>query len=99
MGQQAELQTLLKSLADTVYFQPPPNTQMSYPAIVYELDAIDTTFANNLPYNRTKRYQVTIMDTDPEGVTSDKVGALPMSSFARRFVADGIVHDVYRLYF
>ena len=32
------------------YFQPPASVKMKYPAIVYELDDIDTKHANNSIY-------------------------------------------------
>lgn len=72
---------------------------MKYPAIVYSLDAAETNFAGNMPYARTKRYQVTVMDRDPDSEIPDKIAALPMCLFERHFVADGVHQDVFTLYF
>ena len=101
MAPRLELQALLKTVlgSDHVYFQPPPNVQMQYPAIVYKLDEIDTKFANNKPYSRAKRYQVTVIDPSPDSPIFDKVGELPTSSFERAFPADNLNHQVYNLYF
>lgn len=101
MGRRIELQALLETLlgSQNVYFQPPPSVMMKYPAIVYNLDAIDTEFADNSPYNRTKRYQVTVMDRNPDSAIPDKIGALPMCLFSRHFVVDNLNHDVFTLYF
>lgn len=96
-----ELQTLLEELAEgkKVYFQPDETTKMVYPCIVYERDYRATEFAGNMPYSSTKRYQVTIIDRDPDSVIPEKVAALPMSTFSRHFKEDGLNHDIYTLYY
>jgi len=72
---------------------------MKYPCIVYNRDFADTQFAGNNPYNYVKRYQVTVIDRDPDSVIPDKVAALPMCLFNRFFVANNLNHDVFNLYF
>lgn len=101
MGQRAQLQSLLESLfgLPNVYFQPPPNVQIVYPAIVYARDYAVSEFAGNRPYRHTRRYQVTVIDRDPENPVLDKIADLPMCTFSRHFVADNLNHDVYSLYF
>lgn len=101
MGQRLQLQSLLEALlgSNQVYFQPPSNVQMSYPAIVYARDTEDTKFADNVPYRRTKRYTVTVIETDIDSPIPDKVAELPRCSFSRHFVVDTLYHDVYNLYF
>lgn len=101
MGQRLQLQALLELILGSrnVYFQPPANVQMNYPAFVYARDDVDTTFADNRPYRHTKRYTVTYIDRNPDSSIPDKVAALPLCSFSRHFVADGLNHDVYTLYF
>lgn len=101
MGQRLQLQTLLEEIKgdDQVYFQPPENVQMVYPCIVYSRDNADTKFAGNNPYKHTKRYQVIVIDRNPDSDIPDKIAALPMCTFSRFFVADNLNHDVYILYF
>jgi|SRR5689334_14483325 len=94
-----DLQTLLKTLCDNVYFQPPPSVQMSFPAIVYRRSDIKTEFADNSPYKNKKRYQVTVIDKNPDSDVPDKVLALPSCSYNRFFTAEGLNHDVYDLFF
>lgn len=95
-----QLQTLLEGFgAEAVYFQPPASVQMKYPCIVYNRDDAVTQFAGNAPYRCTKRYQVTIIDRNPDSDIPAKVAALPMCIFNRFFVADNLNHDVYNLYF
>lgn len=96
-----ELQTLLENILGTrnVYFQPPENLRMNYPCIVYNRDDADTKFANNNPYSYQKRYQVIVVDRDPNSATPDKIAQLPMCTFNRFYTADNLNHDVFNLYF
>jgi hypothetical protein len=100
MAHRYELQTLLEEILGTenVYFQPPANVYMKFPAIVYKRDTARTRYANNTPYRRTKRYLVTVIDRDPDSPIPDKVAALPLCAFDRHFAADNLHHDVFSLY-
>jgi hypothetical protein len=99
MGQRSELQTLLKSFTNNVYFQPPPTVKMVYPCIVYRRDNANTRFAGDKPYKRMTRYQVTIIDRDPDSSICDKIADLPMCIFDRFYTADNLNHDVFKLFF
>lgn len=101
MAQRRDLQTLLESILGTrhVYFQPPPSIQMEYPCIVYRRDFATTLFANDKPYQHMKRYQVTVIDRDPDSLIPVKVAALPKCVYERFFTADNLNHDVYKLFF
>lgn len=96
-----ELHDLLKAAlgTDHVYFQPPPSVQLVYPCIVYNRDTSRARFADNAPYSTTQRYQVTVIDRNPDSVIPAKVAALPTSTQNRNFVADGLNHDVFVLYY
>jgi hypothetical protein len=72
---------------------------MQYPAIVYEWDDTDTRFADNRPYRHIRRYQVTVIDRDPDSVIPDKVADLPMCTFNRAFSAEDLNHKIFDLYF
>lgn len=72
---------------------------MQYPCIVYQRDTATTEFANNVPYNRTLRYQVTVIDPDPDSEVPGRVAALPMCTQNRFFAVDNLNHDVFQLYF
>jgi hypothetical protein len=99
MGQRSELHTILKSLVPNVYFQPPETVKMVYPCIVYRRDDERSIFADNKPYKHTKRYQVTVIDTNPDSDIPRQVAALPMCVFDRFFTANQLNHDVYTLFF
>lgn len=93
---QAALEEILGN--NRVYFQPPSNRKLQYPCIVYQLDRIDTRYADSLPYHREKAYQVTWMGENPDDDTPDRIGLLPMSSWIRFYTADNLNHHVYRVY-
>lgn len=82
-----------------VYFQPPANIEMQYPCIVYNKDGDDTKFADNNPYSSSKRYEVTVIDSDPDSLIPDKVATLPLCTRTASFVVDNLNHDVFTLYF
>ena len=90
MAPRTELQTLLETLAANVYFQPPANVAMAYPAIVYHRDDIRVAFADNSPYRLTKRYQVTVIERNPDSAIPDSVIMLPRCRFSRHFVANNL---------
>lgn len=99
MAPRAQLQSLLEIACDNVYFQPPPDVQMIYPAIVYERMRAETEHADNQPYRITKRYQLTIISRSPDDPLSDIIAALPQCIHERFYVADNLNHDVFNIYF
>lgn len=101
MGRRLDLHSILKELlgSDNVYFQPPSNIQMQYPCIVYQRDRAKTEFANNSPYRYKKRYQVTVIDRNPDSGVPDKIAALPMCLFSAFYTADNLNHDSFNLFF
>lgn len=101
MGLRSSLQSLLEDIleSENVYFQPPSNLQMAYPAIVYKRDDIDATFADNAPYCLTQRYLVTVIDRNPDSEIPIKVALLPMCLFNRMFVSGNLNHNVFILHF
>lgn len=101
MGTRIQLQVLLSSLLGTpaVYFQEPPTSQMSYPCIMYKKDTAETNFAGNKPYKHMHRYQVIVIDANPDSLIPDKIASLPMCIFDRFYTADKLNHNVYKLFF
>lgn len=98
----SDLQVLLQGILGSdkrVYFQPPPTIQMEYPCIVYKRDFALTYFCGNKPYKYSKRYQVIVIDREPDSDIPDKIAALPMCIFDRFYTADNLNHDVFKLFF
>jgi hypothetical protein len=101
MAPRSSLQELLIAILGSanVYFQPPPSVQLKYPCILYNRESVNTEYADDSPYKRTKRYQVTVIDRNPDSEIPDKVGMLPLCSYDRFYTADNLNHDVFTLYF
>lgn len=96
------LHQILTNLMDErglVYFQPPNNTKLVYPCIVYNRLRSPVRHANNSPYRYTKQYQVTVIDRNVDSVIPDLVAALPMCTHNRWYASDNLNHDVFNLYF
>lgn len=101
MDRRPELGQLLRKLlrSDNVYFQPPSNVQMKYPAIRYERSNMEITHADNAPYKYCVRYTVTIIDADPDSEIVKRVSMLPLCSYDRHYVQDNLNHDVFEIYY
>ena len=83
-----------------VYFQPPESVRLKYPCIVYSLSGVNKINANNKHYKSDKRYEITVIDSDPDSEFSDKIlEHFQMCSFDRAFVSDNLNHWVHSLYY
>ncbi len=101
MPSRLELQTLLEEILGSrnVYFQPPESVKMKYPAIVYGLEDIKNTFANDRVYLSKRKYLITVIDEDPDSPIVGRVASLPSCRFNRHFESDNLNHDVFILEF
>lgn len=99
MALRLQLQSLLETITARVYFQPPTNTKIEYPCIIYKRDGDITRHAGNRRYNHLMRYEVTLIDRNPDGLLWDGVADLPLCNFDRQFTADNLNHDVFTLFF
>lgn len=97
-----ELQTLLEQLVGPdvdVWFQEPENLKLSYPCVIFHRDSGISAHADNKPYRHTTRYQLTVIDYDPDSIYPGLIETLPMCTFQRWFVKDRLNHNIYQLYF
>ena len=101
MKSRLKLQSLLEELLDSknVYYQSPNNLSMSYPAIKYSTDDIDSKKADDKTYIITKRYKVIVISPKPDNPVIEKLLSLPMCSYDRSYKADNLYHDVLTLYY
>jgi hypothetical protein len=94
---------ILESRTDTesrVYFQPPESLKMKYPCIRYSKSAPDIKRANNGIYQYTSKYEVIVIDSDPDSDISDKIlKHFPMCRLERTYIADNLNHTVLTLYY
>lgn len=82
-----------------VYYQPPETIKLSYPAIIYERNRIENTFADDNVYVQDHSYTVMVVDPDPDSLIVDELSRFPMSRFDRHYVADNLNHDVFTIYY
>ena len=95
----SQLQSLLEGVTANVYFQPPASVQMTYPCIRYERNGTSLQRAGNLLYRFAKRYQITVIDRNPDSVLPDQVENLEYCEFDRWYAADNLNHWVFNLFF
>lgn len=101
MASRLELHEKLKELlgSNNVYYQPPNNIKMSYPAIKYSKDLVSKKRANNGTYLLQNRYQIVVIDKVPDNPVIEKLLKIPMCDYVRTYSADNLNHDVLSIYF
>ena len=100
MASRLDLQSKLEELLGSkeVYYKPPKNTMMSYPAIRYSLKDIVLKRADDSSYTKRNRYEVIVIDKKPDNPVISKLLDLPYCSYDRQYIADNLYHDVLILY-
>lgn len=81
-----------------VYFQPPENLNIGYPAIVFHLSKIEVDHASDAPYKGAKEYSVTLITKDPEPDVINEILKIPYSSLDTTYISDGMNHFVFTVY-
>ena len=102
MGRRLKLHEELCEILESrnVYFQPPASVKMKYPCIRYSFGAPDLKRANNRIYKNTTRYEVIVIDEDPESEIPNKLlDRYEMVNIDRRYIADNLNHTVLTLYY
>lgn len=98
----SDLKDILQDIMgnNQVLYQPPESFKMSYPCIRFERTNAVSDYADNDPYKITKRYTITLISktADNDNIL-DQILKLPMCTFDREFKYDGLVHDVFTIYF
>lgn len=99
MRNRLELQSTLERLLGTrdVYYQPPESMRISYPAIVYSKMRMSPKFADDSMYLLNETYSVTLITKNPDTEIPKSIIELPYCMFDRRYVADGLYHDVFTI--
>ena len=83
---------------NNVYFQPPSNVQMKYPAIRYQLDSIELQRADNLNYSKFRSYAITHIYKSLSNELTDKmISSFQSIRFVSRMYVDGLYNDRYEL--
>ena len=101
MATRLDLSNKLRELlgSTNVYYQPPASKVMMYPAIKYQRADIDSKYANNTKYINKTRYELIVIDPNPDNPVIEKLLELPCSSYDRHYAVDNLNHDVITLYY
>lgn len=101
MASRLSLHKLLTDILGSqfVYYQPPESIKMSYPAIRYSLSDVDVKHANDSIYKSMNRYELILIDANPESAFFEKLLKLPYCSFDRPYSANNLNHFVFTLYY
>ena len=101
MERRVKLGVLLKGILGNsrVYYQAPPNQTLEYPCIKYERSKFESEFAGNRPYRIKTRYSILVMYRDPDFSVPKKIAELPQCEHDRKYVVDGLYHDVFSIYY
>ena len=81
-----------------VYFQPPENLKIEYPAVVFHLSKIEIDHASDAPYKGAMEYSVTLITKDPEPDVINEILKIPYSSLDTTYISDGMNHFVFTVY-
>ncbi len=96
-----ELHELFKNLlgSSNVYFQPPSNVKLKYPAIVYTRVGLEPIRADNGIHKLTAEYEVVVIDYDPDSSIVYEIAQLPLCRHTQHYEQDNLNHDAFRLYY
>lgn len=102
MASRIDLQNKLETILNSrnVYFQPPSTINISYPAIIYELDKIDTFRADNKHYKLNNKYTVTLIHKNPDNDVVEKIlMTFDYCSLNKTYSSDNLHHYVFEIYY
>lgn len=99
MAKRLLLDTALREIlgSKNVYFQPPSNIRMHYPAIRYYLSKLPIRSADNRAYLINETYTVMFITDDPDDPRIQKFAELKHCALDRTYVADNLNHYVYTI--
>lgn len=92
MDRRIELHDVLKTMTPNVYFQPPTNISIQYPAIIYSRKDISKVKANNKTYKMNTTFDLMVVDRNPDSPIAAKLLELDYCEFDRQYSVDGINH-------
>lgn len=84
--------------SEHVSFQPSEMTKIKYPHIVYSRPPAYQVHADNIPYVHIDKYEVQLIDRDPDSPIFDELLTRAHCSHTTTFVEDGLHHSVFDLY-
>ena len=83
-----------------VYYQPPESVKIHYPCIIYNKDNVNLRHADDGVYALTNVYSVSVIGKDPDSDIAERLlRHFLHCRYDRRYVADGLYHDVLTIHY
>lgn len=99
MASRLELHEYLKTLTNNVYYQPPVNTRMNYPAIRYTRSDTDTIYADDDPYRHVYSYEIVVIDYVPDSPIAVAISNMRMCRQLRPpVVVEGLYQETFKVF-
>lgn len=102
MASRADLHNELVSVFGSryIYYQPPESVKLHYPCIIYSKDRVDLRHADDRIHALTNVYTITVIGKDPDSDMAERLlRHFIFCRFDRRYVSDGLYHDVLTLHY
>ena len=93
------LEKIKNNITPNVYFTPPDNIQLKFPACVVTREDFEVKKANNNPYFSSMGYKLVYMSREEADDIFIKVSsAFKSSSFRTEYKVNGLYHKVFVVY-
>lgn len=100
MRSRLELRSDLRKYVDNTYFQPPANTQLVYPCIIYRKITNTKWYADDSKYHKIQGYTLTVIDNNPDSEIADLIESdFDYCTIEQRYVVDNLHHTTLNLYY
>ena len=100
MSNRLELDKVLKEIGGkNVYYQPPENTSIKYPAVIYSRDNINNTHADDSVYKQDDKYSIMVISKQVDDPIIDKISKLSGCQYDRNFIKDNLYHTSFSIYY
>lgn len=101
LNRRLEVDEMLRNIVGQkrLYFQPPASMKMQYPCIRYSRYNIENSFANGKVYKQSHKYEIIVIDEDPDSGIVFEVSKIPGIKHDRHYESNNLNHDVFTLYY
>lgn len=90
---------LVQSGVSCCYFQPPDNTKLTYPAIVYKRKAGRINSADNANYKYNALYEIKVLDANPDTPLVEWMfNNIEGINYVNHYTSNGVNVEVFNLY-
>lgn len=88
----AQLRACFGSEKPHVYFNPPENLKMEYPAIRYSRTGGRNIHASNAVHAQTNTYKIVVIDRDSDSLIARAVRRIPHCAKGTEYKSDNLYH-------